>query len=159
MEDAASNWLAHRSRETKIRRDARGHWYNDGVRIDHPGLVRSFNAWIDLAEDGRYCIKNDINWAYIEVEGLPVFVRSVRFEPPSIRILSSTLGVEESVSIDTLIQDEHGVLYCRVKDGRLIARLDSHAMLQLEDHLDEDDHGVFLRSGEHIVRPKVSQVP
>ena len=68
------------SRETTIRRTAEGKWFHDGEAIDNPKLARAFDRWVQRAEDGRYCLKNAINWAYISLEGAPYFVRGVRIE-------------------------------------------------------------------------------
>ena len=32
---------------------------------------------MDRAEDGRFCLRNSINWAYIEIEGPAYFVKDV----------------------------------------------------------------------------------
>ena len=72
-----AQFLQGRTRETEIRRDARGRWFNGTDRITHPNLVQSFDGWIDRAEDGRFCLSNAINWAYVEIEGPPYAVKDV----------------------------------------------------------------------------------
>src|SRR6187401_1154866 len=71
------------SRETTLFRDGEGRWFHDGQPLEHSNLVRAFDRWIERAPDdsGRYCVKNDINWAYITLEGPPFFVRSVVLDP------------------------------------------------------------------------------
>lgn len=143
-----------RSRETKIRRDAQGRWWNDGVQITHDALARAFDAWIERAEDGRYCLKNDINWAYVSIEGPPLFGR--RLEPDaassSLRVQLSD-GREESVDLATLREGPDGALYFDARGGTLPCALTSSAMMSLEEHLDEDAGGVLLRVGARSVRP------
>lgn len=158
MTDPAS-MLAGRTRETKIRRDAEGRWYNDGVELTHPLLKQAFDRWLCRAPDGsgRYCLSNDINWAFVEVQGAPRFVRTVTIEGGAVRLV---LSDEREVALDegTLRQGRDGALYCDVGDG-LVARFDRHAMMQLGELVREDAGGVYLAIGGAVVRPPVVDDP
>lgn len=135
--------MTGRSRETAIRRDAQGRWWNGEDPISHVLVARSFDGWIERAEDGRYCLKNDINWAYVEIEGPPYFVRSVVIERPSIDAVTLRLsgGHEERLDPRTLISHPDGALTCSVRAG-LTARFDSHAAMQLAPLLIETEAGL-----------------
>jgi hypothetical protein len=139
------------SRETQIVRTADGRWFNEGEPIENPKLARAFDRWITRAEDGRYCLKNDINWAYFKLEGAPYFVRAVRRtgEPASL-LLSN--DAEVPLVADSLREGEDGVLYCDAYPGEA-ARFDSHAAVQLGELFEEDADGPFLCAGERRVRP------
>jgi hypothetical protein len=150
--------LLGRTRETAIRRDASGRWWNGEDRIDHPNLVRAFDAWVDVAEDGRYCLKNDINWAYVTIEGAPLFVRSVSVNRDAVRLTLSD-GAEEPLDTGSLREGVDGALYCDAREGRLTARFDRVAAQGLEALLDEDDEGVFLTLGGARIRPPVVDDP
>ena len=146
--------LQGRTRETKIRRDAEGRWFNDGVEVTHPLLKQAFDRWLGRAPDGsgRYCLSNDINWAYVALEGAPRFVRRVTIgEDQTVSLL---LSDEREVSLDpaTLRQGPDGALYCTVQ-GDLVARFDRHAMMQLAAITEEDAAGVYLALGGRAVRP------
>lgn len=158
MVDPAS-MLQGRTRETKIRRDAEGRWFNDGVELTHPLLKQAFDRWLIRAPDGsgRYCLSNDINWAYVAVEGAPRFVRKVSMTDGGVRL---TLSDESEVPLDpsTLRQTADGALYCTVQDG-LVARFDRHAMMQLASQIEEDEAGVYLALGSEIVRPPLVDDP
>lgn len=147
-----------RTRETKIRRDAQGRWFNDQDPIDHPNLVRAFNAWIDVAPDGRFCLKNDINWAYVTIEGAPLFVQGLRIVDGR-ALLALSDGREEPLDPRTLRQGEDGTLYCTARDGTMAARFDREAMQRLESVLGEDDRGVYLELGDERFRPPVVADP
>lgn len=147
-----------RSRETPIRRDALGRWFHGSDPISHPNLVAAFNAWIDRADDGRYCLKNDINWAYVEIEGAPITVVSVSIQPASIEMKLSD-GRTEDLRPETLRQDWDGALYCDVREGKLCAKFDRAAAQQLESNLAEDAQGVFLCVGKAKVRPPIVENP
>jgi len=150
--------LQGRTRETKIRRDAEGRWFNDEVEVTHPLLKQAFDRWLGWAPDGsgRYCLSNDINWAYVAIEGAPRFVRRVAIgEAVSLR-----LSDESEVTLEpaTLRQGPDGALYCTVP-GELVARFDRHAMMQLAAITDEDAAGVYLTVGGRAVRPPVVSEP
>jgi len=145
------------TRETKIRRDARGKWFDGDVPLEHPGLVKSFDGWLDRAPDGRLCLSNDINWAYVEVEGPPYRVRAVEVGE-AIRLRLSG-GREETLDPKTLRQDAQGALWCDVREGKLAARFENHATNQLADVLEEDAEGPFLRIAGEVVRPPVVEDP
>ena len=146
--------LQGRTRETAIRRDARGRWWNDGDPVDHPNLRTSFDSWIDVAEDGRYCLSNDINWAYFTLEGPPYFVRSVREEGGGL-VLTLSGDREERLDPSTLRQTAAGTLYCRVREGRCVAVFDAHAASQLAAKVGEDEQGVYVDAGSTRVHPPV----
>jgi hypothetical protein len=147
-----AQFLQGRTRETEIRRDARGRWFNGADRIEHPKLTRSFDGWIDRADDGRFCLSNSINWAYIDVEGPPYFVRDV--EPSGdgfVLVLSGEL--REPLDPESLRQGPQGALWCTVKEGRCPARFDNHAVSKMSDWVGEDDDGVYVVIASHKVRP------
>jgi hypothetical protein len=154
-----NSFISGRSRETTIRRDAQGRWFSDEQPLDHPNLCRAFDSWLDIAEDGRYCLKNDINWAYVTIEGPPLFVRSVRLEPLGAVFLALSNGSEELLNVASLRQGPDGALYCDARNGRFAARFDRSAMQQLESVLKEDEHGVYLALGTQRVRPRVAADP
>jgi hypothetical protein len=153
-----SQFITGRSRETNLRRDALGRWFDGPDLLEHPKLVRAFDSWLDRAEDGRYCLRNDINWAYVTLEGPPLFVRAVVCEPHRL-LLRLSDGREEVLRPETLRQGPEGALYCDARDGRLVARFDRHAMQQLESLLQEDEQGVYLLLGNERIRPQVVSDP
>jgi len=139
------------SRETTIRRTADGKWFQDDEAIDNPKLAHAFDRWISKAEDGRYCLKNDINWAYFQLEGAPFFVRSAHVEGESVTL---ALSNDEQVSLDlsTLREGPDSALYCDAYPG-MPARFDRLAASQLDVLLEEDEQGPYLRRGAERVRP------
>ncbi len=153
-----AQFLQGRTRETEIRRDARGRWFNGSDRIEHPKLVRSFDAWIDRAEDGRFCLSNAINWAYVQIDGPAYFVKDVVASDEGIELLLSG-ELREPLDSATLRQGPEGALWCGVREGRCPARFDNHAVSKLSDWIGEDEQGVFLQVGAHKVRPPLDPDP
>jgi len=154
-----SELLQGRTRETTIRRDQAGNWYNQGQRLEHPNLCRSFDGWIDRAEDGRYCLSNDINWAYVEIEGPPYRVRDAQIGDDGTVALQLSGDRTEPLVPSSLRQDEDGALYCDVREGRCAARFDNHAAMKLGTLLGEDEIGTYLLFGDAKIRPAVSPEP
>ena len=154
LELAARGW----TRETRIRRDRRGTWFEDGVAVEHPRICAAFDRWVHRAPDGRYCLKNEIHWLYVEIEGPPVFVRAARVVDGRVELYLSDQR-REVLEGETLRQGPEGALYCTVRGGTLAARFDNAAAMQLEDVIDEDDEGVFVRLSEIKVRPPTVEDP
>jgi hypothetical protein len=143
--------LEGRTRETPIRRDAEGRWFHDGDQLEHEKLIRAFDSWIARAEDGRWCLKNDINWAYFKLEGAPYFVRSVRLEG-RLAFLTLSDAVEVPLDLHSLREGPDAALYCDGYPG-LAARFDRSAAAQLGELLEEDTVGPYFAEGEERVRP------
>jgi hypothetical protein len=155
-----SQFITGRTRETNLRRDALGRWFDGPDLLEHPKLIKAFDSWLDRADDGRFCLRNDINWAYVTLEGPPLFVRTVATgDDPVQLLLRLSDGREEPLQAHTLRQGPEGALYCDARGGRLVARFDRHAMQQLESLLQEDDQGVYLLLGNERIRPQVVSDP
>ncbi|MDH3623912.1 MAG: hypothetical protein OES69_04050 [Myxococcales bacterium] len=152
MGNDPAQFLQGRTRETQIRRDARGRWFNGEDRIDHPNLARSFDGWVDRAEDGRFCLSNSINWAYVEIEGPAYFVKDVSTTNDQVTLHLSG-GLDETLDPESLRQGPEGALWCTVREGRCPARFDNHAVSKMSDVVGEDDDGVYLQIGAQKVRP------
>ena len=160
------------TRETTLFRDAEGHWFFDGEPLAHANLVRAFDRWIERAPDGRYCVKNDINWAYIRLEGPPFFVRSVTLggTTPGLRVGASSdasgspqllLSNDriEPLRGETLRVGPDGALYCDVGAGDMVARFERHAAMQLEPLIAEDAQGIYVQLAGRRVRPPTVDDP
>lgn len=149
---AARGW----TRETRIRRDANGRWYDGDEPIDHRNITRAFDRWIERAPDGRLCLRNDIHWVYVEVDGPPVFVRVATIVDGRVQLELSD-GRVEWLEPNTLRQGPDDALYCDVREGSLAARFDRSAQMVFADVLDEDEQGVFVRlDGASLRPPRVS---
>jgi len=154
---------AGRSRETKIRRDARGRWWNGESEITHVLLVRAFDSWIERTDDGRYCLKNDINWAYVTIEGAPIDVRACKLARVGDAVTGCTLvlsdGREEPLALRTLREGPDGALYCTVRGGTMPARFDTHAAVQLADAIVETEAGASITIGGEAYTPPTVDDP
>lgn len=138
------------SRETTIRRNAEGRWFHDDEPVLNDAVARAFDAWVDVADDGRYILRNDVNWAYVEIEGSPIFVERARVTEGYVE-LSLSDGSVEGLDEGSLAQTGDGNLVCRVRSGRLGASFKRRAMLDLVEFLDEDEAGSYLLLGKRRV--------
>jgi hypothetical protein len=131
------------SRETRIRRDRYGRWFDGDDPLDQPAIERAFDRWLDLAEDGRYCLRNSVNWAYVSIEGPPIFVRQAVSSNQGLELLLSD-GRLERLDPATLELDQSGAIYCRVRGGKLRARFDHGAAMSLGECAGEDEAGPYV---------------
>lgn len=146
------------TRETQIRRDAHGRWFDGAEEIEHPRIREAFDRWIDRAEDGRYILKNATHWAYVAIEGPPVWVRRAKPLDSGIELELSD-GRTEVLDPTTLRQDLEGRLYATVRGGRLTAGFTRQAGTDLMDLLEEDGDGVVLVLGSARVPIEVKASP
>ena len=146
------------SRETTLRRDKEGRWFHDGALVENEKIALAFDRWIDINDDGRFILKNAVNWAFVEVEGAPVTVRSAHPTGKGVTLWLSD-GRSESLELDTVRQGQDGQLYCSVRGGRLAARFSRRAVLSLESVLEEDERGIWLRVGESEVMVSTVEDP
>ena len=150
--------LAGRTRETRIRRDDAGRWFDGDDPITHPLLTRAFDAWLVPAPDGsgRWCLSNDINWAFVALEGPPRFVRSLDAGGETI-VLHLSDETRAPLAPETLRQGPDGALYCDV--AGLAARFDRHAAMQLAERLGVGERGGFPPLRHARARPPTVDDP
>jgi hypothetical protein len=134
-----------RSRESTIRLDARGRFWHDGARIEHPGLEAALHTWIARhPDDGRYILTNGYDWTYFTVDDAPFFVRALRPEPGCVTLQLSD-RTEEPWVPGTTRTGPDGALYARVKPeapgGPYEAKFTPHAQASLEPLVVEAEDG------------------
>lgn len=143
------------TRESSIKLDRDGHFFHDGVRVDHPGLARAMATWISRHPDnGRWILENGYDWCYIAVEDVPLWVKNARVVGSTI-VATLSDGTEERMDPRSLAFDDEGALRCEVKPaarkGPYPAKLARHAQLALSELLREHDGGFVLSlDGEEI---------
>lgn len=140
-----------RSRESTIRLDAEGHFWHDGVRVQHAGLQAAAHSWISRhPDDGRYILTNGYDWTYFTVDDAPYCVKALRLEPDRIVLILGD-GTEEAWAPDATRVGADGALYAVVKRGNkggpYEAKFTRHAQSSLEPVLVQAGQG-----GEAAVR-------
>jgi uncharacterized protein len=136
------------TRESTIKLDREGHFWHDGVKVEHPGLARAMATWISRhPDDGRWVLENGYDWCYVVIEDVPLWVKSARLEGDRL-IGTLSDGTDESIDARSLSVDAEGTLRCEVKatarKGPYPAKLARHAQLALADRLREEGDKIVL---------------
>jgi uncharacterized protein len=151
-----------RSRESRIVLDAQGRFWNEGVLMEHPGMVRTFASWVTRhPDDGRFILSNGYDWTYFTVEDTPCFVRAIdlRAGVPWVTLLD---GSEEPLDPASVMTGTGEALYVRVRGGTLEAKLLPRAQSALVEVLTEDPEGhpaVRVPGGLYPLRPRPTRDP
>jgi hypothetical protein len=137
------------TRETKIRIDREGRFWNEESPITHEALSRALASWVDIdPESGRYILKNSVNWAFVTVEDAPLVVRALL---PGPQVVLSD-GASEPLDLASLRLDGDDVPYCDVRAGKLPARFSRNAAYALlADARLEPDGRVYV-DGREVAR-------
>lgn len=149
-------------RRTNIRLDREGRFWHQGGEITHPGLKRALLRWMDRLDDGRPVLRLDEQrYAYVEVEGTPLLVVAARWDGDRAFVTSND-GSEEELGYSSLSADSDNALYCRVRHGRLEARVSTSAYYVLAENivpLDPQETGFVLRArGQTFpIAPRLTQ--
>ena len=139
--------MLERLRRSGIRIDREGEFQHGGEPVRHEGLRQALFRWLDRGEDGRTILRLDERrFAYVDVDDTPLVARSARLDGERI-YLGLSDGSEELLDPTTLDLDAAGIMRCRVRGGRLEARLASSAALIVADAVEGDPALPVLRLG------------
>lgn len=144
------------SRETDIRLDTDGRFWNGTQPIAHEKIVDAFSRWIERTDEQRYVLRNAIHYVYLDVVGAPLHALHLDVNDEGITLLLQG-GVQEALRPESLREGPDGTLYASGRDGSWPIRLHPAAVLALQSLLVEDeDGGVALALGDTRYRiPKV----
>jgi len=137
-----------------FRIDREGAWRHEGVEVTHPGVLR--NLFANLRVEGEQYHLQAGPWRIpIQVDDTPFVVVSTGAGSGRDSIdahLSD--GSQEPLDVESLVLGRHGTPYCRVKNGRFLARLSVAAWLQLAEKIEPDPVSgapVLFLGGRRIV--------
>jgi uncharacterized protein len=122
-------------RRTGISLDREGRLWHEGAEIAHPGLRRALLRWLDRRDDGRAILRLDERrYAYIDVEDADLLALSARWDGDRawLRLSDET---EEELDYASLESSVDSALYCRVRGGRLTARITTAAYYVLAERI------------------------
>lgn len=133
--------MIERLRQTGIRLDREGRLWHEGREIEHAGLRRALLRWLDRNEDGRTILRLDERrYAYIDVEDADLLVLSARWGGDRAWLRLND-GSDEELDYDSLAIGAGDALYCRVRGGRLTARVTTPAYYVLAERIRPADAG------------------
>ena len=140
--------MIERLRQSGIRIDREGEFQHEGQPVTHQGLREALFRWLDRLDDGRTVLRLDAQrFAYVDVDDTPLVARGARVADEGI-LLALSDGSEEALDPATLTIDAAGVLRCRVRHGRLEARLANSAATVLAERIEGDPAHPVLRLGD-----------
>lgn len=126
--------------------DKEGVWYHNSEKFSNTRIIEFFNKSINITASGEHVIHYG-NYTYpIIVEDAPVFVTGVIFSGfgdfETIQLNLST-GENEDLDCSTLFVKENNSLYCRVRDGKLLAKFKRSPSFHILERLEEDSIGRY----------------
>lgn len=147
--DAAAIEALERFRHSGISLDREGRFWHEGEEIAHEGMRRTFHRWVDRLDDGRYVLRlDDKRYVYLEVEDLPVVIKSLRWDGDR-AFVKLPDEREEELDYAALRLRADGSAVTAVKQGRLGARLSPGAWSVLAERIESEggDQAVLRAAG------------
>ncbi len=134
-----------------FRVDANGHWYHDGVRITHPGLVRLFAASVVRADDGELVLRWGPHDHPLTVADTAAVIHSVAQPEAETGLFTAGLVDGRTIHLDTAtvwVGARH-VLYARLPNGEPV-RFSRIAYYQMATWIVNHDGGFAIVSGDRL---------
>jgi len=121
-----------------FRIDRDGVWRHEGVEVTHPGVLRNLYANLCVDAEGHHLQAGPLR-VPVQVDDTPfVVIRTASGGPPDALDVYLSDGSREPLDVTSLVLDDRGTPYCRVKGGRFRARLSVSAWLQLAERIEVD---------------------
>ena len=131
--------LLEQMRTIGLRIDRAGRLWHQDVEVTHPRLRRALLGWLDVRADGRDVVRlDDQRYAYVDVEDAHLRALSARWESDRVHLVLDD-GTDKELAYDTLAVGAGDALYCRVRGGRLRARLTTAAHDKVAERVVPDD--------------------
>lgn len=135
-----------RFRQVGLRLDRVGRLWHQGEAVTHPRLRQAILSWLDVRDDGRDIVRlDDTRYAYIDVEDAHLRAISARWIDDRVWLVLDDER-EEELAYDTLTTGADLALYCRVRGGRLRARITTAAYHVIARAIEETADGFALRA-------------
>ena len=129
-----------------------GRWYCDGEPIANQAICRLYARTMTVGADGRARLQLGEDRAEVEIEDTPWVVTGVEGDSRGGFTVVLNDDTREPLDLGSLRISSEPVPYCRVKGGRVEARLLRNAYYALMRHAESTpDGGCVLRAGGHRV--------
>jgi uncharacterized protein len=119
--------------------DKDGKWYQNGVEIIHPGVLRQFMEALETDSDSHYRIRIGKEVCSVEVEDTPFVVTGVSEDRDGNVLLLLNDSTSEIFNPETFRINERNIPYSMVRNGKFPARFSRPAYYQFASRLDSDD--------------------
>jgi uncharacterized protein len=137
----------HTREDSGLRIDRRGRWFHDDEPVEHPNIIEAFNRGLRVMDDGRYQLHFGNDWCFVQVEQCGftiVAVDDAEGDRLSVRLSDRTA---EWLELESLSEDDEGVLVAKVKEGKASARFSREAQFQFAERMEENEGGLLLKVG------------
>ncbi|MBP7342324.1 MAG: DUF1285 domain-containing protein [Smithellaceae bacterium] len=130
--------------ESDIKIDKEGLWYYRGAHMFRKDILSIFFNHLNIDACGRYYIQLNDEVCYLDVEDTVFVITSVlKTKNPSdasekLEILTSDDERETLDAASLTVGCDH-VMYCRIKEGRFIARFTRKSYYQLAEFIEQDE--------------------
>jgi hypothetical protein len=129
-----------------IRVDENGDWFHCGNRIFRPEILEALYSKLEQSPTGEFFLSDSNGKCLLDVADTPFVVSRVDLERDGAgreRVLIRFKNIQgsEVLDPDTLATGKDNVLYCRVFQGRFLARFSRPAYYQLAGFICEDEAG------------------
>ncbi len=134
--DVKPRW--HTREDSGLKLDKEVRWWHDGVLVEHPNIIETFNRGVRIDQTGRVTLTVGKDWCFVTVEDCAYSVIAVDVsegERLSVRLSDRTA---EWLDTQSLSLDAEGVLTVRVKDGQAKARFTRTAQSQLGTYFEKE---------------------
>jgi hypothetical protein len=150
--------MIERLRQTGIRLDREGRFWHEGAVVTHRGFQLALLRWLDRLDDGRPILRLDEKrYAYVDVDDAELLALSARWDGDR-AIIALNDETEEELACASLASAPDNALYCRVRGGRLTARITTPAYYVLAERIVETPEGFALRAAGAL-HPIASRSP
>lgn len=142
--------VLERLRTIGLRIDGSGGLWHQGSPVVHLGLRQAILRWLDVRDDGRVIVRlDDVRYAYVDVDDTPLRVTAIRWVDGA-PVAHTDDGQVEPLDLATVTVDPDQRARCRVRGGRLEARLTSPAQQTLLARLEAEGDALGLRIGDRF---------
>jgi len=130
--------LIEKFRSIGLSIDRAGRIWHQGQEVTHPRLRRALLKWLDVGDDGRDIVRlDDTRYAYVTIEDAHLRVVSARWDGDRVHLVLDD-GSDEELDYRSLTLNGGDALYCRVRGGKLRARLSTAAQAVVGERIVEE---------------------
>lgn len=148
------------SSDIKIDKD--GIWYYQGAHMFRKDILCVFFEHLEIDDAGKYFIELNGEIYYIDVEDTPVVVVAV-YLPESasdgqkkLVILLSDDSMED-LDLGSVCIGDQNVMYCRIRQGKFLARFTRKSYYQLAQFIEPDDaeqYYIVVNNNKYPIKTK-----
>ncbi|MDO8461272.1 MAG: DUF1285 domain-containing protein [Deltaproteobacteria bacterium] len=143
--------------------DEEGTVWHDGAEVDDPAVLKLFFKNLKPTDDGRFVALCQGETCYFKAVDVPMVVQKIEIKKEREKIKEILLffpgEVSEPLDAESLFVGKKNVLYCRIRNGSLVARFNRKSYWELAQEIrqDKESHLFFLEiKGRKQTIPTVS---